>query len=851
MMRRIVIMMALLVLVVPLSAQAQQLGLLGVYPYQWEFQCAEGSMIDVLLDAAARLRLGEETSIFIDRTRSNAPTTWLDWASELFWARDLVIDCHGYMETTGTTSGLIVEPYLDREVALDRYNTYCADFGIRNFVFLASMHAVGLSNAGIQAYVGPAASDNGIMLVYACHSAFCKDAFGWYGNPTAGGTYFGYPIAVENGVACSDRDRMTRAMACDNYEATGIENDVLTAYGRTSYQGVLSGNSRNSWNPAISCKSWDAVFESVDARGGRLTWVAVGEQTHSQYLVEGVNNIGDRPDTLAVVDGRGSDGALVRRSYGVDVPGYRYLRVREIDDLFVVTSSDWIAMDSSAGNGPDIAPGTEVEIAFRPLKSNGFGGIVDVARLQSPGGEISPLNVDPADVLVYTTTGLEPAAHRIKGLAQMTTGSDGLPLRATVLTGSGDDPVLARDAYSLVVQANRDYNAGNPIRPCREYPILVLAGSGYSGGARPFRIEDTSGAAVHGWWDSYQLIADVDGDGLPDGPVCVVPLKDYPEAEIHSQATWEFNLETSSDGIALFLDDSYGGVKSEWMQERLFEDFDDYARNRNTYVKQVMRESEYTILNPADPDELWRRARTDGAATLSTGVSEVWFTGLGTGETNWTYFMAGPELVTSPERFLAFGPSCLFGQTTLYTGPPATRGWMFASPAGGIVVGGLGQLNAGYYHDHAKLAAVMQEVIGGAAPGTLVADLGLAVTRRFLEQFPDSRSYGLGIVTVGSVAKLQGFGASAAGSTHAGGFNLRAAPGTGGLGVSFSLPRSASVSLDIFDLRGRRVAQLIDGSREAGEHSEPWQARDVPSGVYFARLAVGGDVETTKLTLVK
>jgi flagellar hook assembly protein FlgD len=64
------------------------------------------------------------------------------------------------------------------------------------------------------------------------------------------------------------------------------------------------------------------------------------------------------------------------------------------------------------------------------------------------------------------------------------------------------------------------------------------------------------------------------------------------------------------------------------------------------------------------------------------------------------------------------------------------------------------------------------------------------------------------------------------------------------------------VSLAIFDVRGARVATLVDGPQPAGTKSVLWNARDdrghaLASGVYLCRLVAGGEQQTRKLVLLK
>ena len=69
--------------------------------------------------------------------------------------------------------------------------------------------------------------------------------------------------------------------------------------------------------------------------------------------------------------------------------------------------------------------------------------------------------------------------------------------------------------------------------------------------------------------------------------------------------------------------------------------------------------------------------------------------------------------------------------------------------------------------------------------------------------------------------------------------------------ISFSVSRSGPVSLVVFDLAGRRVADLVDRDLDAGRHQVTWEPRDLPSGTYVFRLQADGVVMTRKGLLVK
>ena len=68
---------------------------------------------------------------------------------------------------------------------------------------------------------------------------------------------------------------------------------------------------------------------------------------------------------------------------------------------------------------------------------------------------------------------------------------------------------------------------------------------------------------------------------------------------------------------------------------------------------------------------------------------------------------------------------------------------------------------------------------------------------------------------------------------------------------TFSLPHSANVQLIVYDQLGQEVARVVGEQLTAGNYTVEWQAKDLPSGVYFYRLSAGEFVSTKKLVLMK
>ncbi|HPF34484.1 MAG TPA: FlgD immunoglobulin-like domain containing protein [Candidatus Krumholzibacteria bacterium] len=74
--------------------------------------------------------------------------------------------------------------------------------------------------------------------------------------------------------------------------------------------------------------------------------------------------------------------------------------------------------------------------------------------------------------------------------------------------------------------------------------------------------------------------------------------------------------------------------------------------------------------------------------------------------------------------------------------------------------------------------------------------------------------------------------------------------------IAFELTRAAHVTLQVFDLRGQMVRELVRGARPAGEFRTTWNGLDgggrpVASGTYVFRLSVGGEVQMRKGALLK
>ena len=81
-------------------------------------------------------------------------------------------------------------------------------------------------------------------------------------------------------------------------------------------------------------------------------------------------------------------------------------------------------------------------------------------------------------------------------------------------------------------------------------------------------------------------------------------------------------------------------------------------------------------------------------------------------------------------------------------------------------------------------------------------------------------------------------------------------PVRAGAQFHYQIAREAPVSLKVYDVNGREVRTLVDGTAAPGQHTAQWDGRDedgnpVAAGVYLYRLETPGEAADRKLTVVR
>jgi hypothetical protein len=69
--------------------------------------------------------------------------------------------------------------------------------------------------------------------------------------------------------------------------------------------------------------------------------------------------------------------------------------------------------------------------------------------------------------------------------------------------------------------------------------------------------------------------------------------------------------------------------------------------------------------------------------------------------------------------------------------------------------------------------------------------------------------------------------------------------------IKYALPEDSHVTLEIFDLLGRKIETAMDDFQPAGYRSVTWDAEDRSTGIYFYKISMGDFKDTRKIMLLK
>ena len=69
--------------------------------------------------------------------------------------------------------------------------------------------------------------------------------------------------------------------------------------------------------------------------------------------------------------------------------------------------------------------------------------------------------------------------------------------------------------------------------------------------------------------------------------------------------------------------------------------------------------------------------------------------------------------------------------------------------------------------------------------------------------------------------------------------------------INYSVPLSSEVKVAVYDLTGRKVADLVNSHQEAGNYAITFDGHTLSSGIYFCRVTAGNQSFTSRMLLLK
>jgi len=74
--------------------------------------------------------------------------------------------------------------------------------------------------------------------------------------------------------------------------------------------------------------------------------------------------------------------------------------------------------------------------------------------------------------------------------------------------------------------------------------------------------------------------------------------------------------------------------------------------------------------------------------------------------------------------------------------------------------------------------------------------------------------------------------------------------------IQYDLPQAGWVVLKVYDVLGRNIRTLVEGTNAVGRHIVRWDGKndagyEIPSGLYFCRMTAGAFVEIKKMLLLR
>lgn len=614
------------------------------------------------------------------------------------------------------------------------------------------------------------------------------------------------------------------------WTANGVA--VCNATGSQSGQDIVSdgaGGALIAWQDLRSTVAFDVYAQRLNAFGvplwaanGVPVCTAAGDQTNLALVSDGAGGT-----VMSWVDGRVGGGAT-------DIYAQR-------------VSSAGVAQWAANGAPVCAASGNQQSPALAP---DGTGGAI--VAWSDPRGVIS------YDVYAQRMSATGAALWTVDGVS-ICTAANNQSTPTLAADGSGGAVIVwsdARTATNTDIYAQRVNSAGTMQWTGNGVAICSALGDQIG----PQLVGDGGGGAIAAWTDSRSSISN----------------------DVYAQRVESFGKLGSPEPANLSVldvpNDQGGRVRLAWDASYLdgqndpdLTAYDVFRSIPPNVVQDAVARGEGSIVRPGEAPAAGRRTFLVAA--------------LGTAQFAWEYvtsvsaqhFLAtyGSLQATTGDSVAGSNPTTAF--MVVGRNGSGSKYWL-SSPASGYSVDNLppaapapftGQYGAGIAHLHwnrnieADLAGyrLYRGTSAGfvPGPGTLVATLpdsgyADAAGSPYVYKLTAIDSHGnespvatlvpTGTTGVPDAVLALGFAAPSPN------------PARGETSLEYTLSREGAVRLAIYDAAGRRVASLRDGVQSAGVHRESFTLRDaagreLPSGVYLARLEAEGRVLTRRIAAVR
>ena len=76
-------------------------------------------------------------------------------------------------------------------------------------------------------------------------------------------------------------------------------------------------------------------------------------------------------------------------------------------------------------------------------------------------------------------------------------------------------------------------------------------------------------------------------------------------------------------------------------------------------------------------------------------------------------------------------------------------------------------------------------------------------------------------------------------------------PFNASVSIKYDLPYETFVEIDIYNVLGQKIKNIVRDIKPAGSNDVVWQAHNNPSGIYFYKINTAGGFKAGKMMLLK